>query len=160
MPVARLPKPMVVVTVFGAIVRVELPEIAAPIVIASVLIVKALAPIAIEPDAPVVKVPAVIVVAPKTVLELPPTTPFMATVPLPALMESVLAVLLLLFNVPLNVTLLSDVANAVFAVRVTASLYNWVPVVVILAPMLVVPDTERLVTPVTAPLTTALPVTA
>ena len=113
---------MVVVAVFGAIVRVELPEIDAPRVIASVLIVNALAPIAIEPTAPVVKAPAVIVVAPKTVVEAPPTTPFKVTVPLPALMESVLAVLLLLFKVPLKVTLLSVVANVVFTVRVTASL--------------------------------------
>ena len=121
-PVVALPKPMVVVAVFGAIVSVEAPEIAAPRLMASVLMVNALAPIAIEPAAPVVKAPAVMVVAPKTVVEVPPTTPFIATVPLPALMESVLAVLLLLFRVPLNVTLLSDVANVVFAVRVTASL--------------------------------------
>ena len=60
--VIELPNPIVVVAVLGAMVRVELPEMAAPIVMASVLIVKAFAPMAIEPEEPVVKVPAVMLV--------------------------------------------------------------------------------------------------
>ena len=88
-PVALVPKPIVLVAVFGAIVNVELPEIVAPISIEFVVIVSALAPMLKVPLAPVVTVLAVIEVAPKTLL--PPTAPLIATVAVPALIPTVRA---------------------------------------------------------------------
>ena len=102
--------------------RVEEPEIAAPRVMASVLIIKALAPMAIVPAAPVVNAPAVIVVAPRVLA--PPTAPFMVTVPLPAVIVKVRAVLEALLRALSKVTLLSVVTKAVLTAKVTAPPYS------------------------------------
>ena len=106
--------------VFGAMVSVEEPSIIAPRAIASVLMVSALAPMAIVPEAPVVKAAAVMVVAPNGFV--PPTAPFMVTVPPPALMVRARAVLVALLRVLLKVTLLSVVVKVVAADKVTAPL--------------------------------------
>ena len=82
--------------------------------------VKALAPIAIVPEAPVVNAAAVMVVAPRTLM--PPTAPFMVTVPAPALMVRARAVLVALLRVLLKVTLLSVVVKVLAADKVTAPL--------------------------------------
>ena len=109
-----------VAAVFGAIVSVELPEIAAPRAIASVLMVNALAPMAIVPEAPVVKAAAVIVVAPSTLV--PPTAPFIVTVPVPAVIVKARAVLDELLRLLLKVTLLLVVVSVVALAKVTAPL--------------------------------------
>ena len=119
-PAAVVPKPMVVEAVFGAIVSVDEPEIAAPSVIASVLMVSALEPMAIVPEAPVVKAADVMVVAPNGFV--PPTAPFMVTVPPPALMVRARAVLVELLRVLLKVTLLSVVVKVVALAKETAPL--------------------------------------
>ena len=122
-PEADVPKPMVLLAVLGAIVSVEepdMPDITAPSVIVSVLIVSALAPMVIVPAAPVVKAAAVIVVAPSTLVA--PTAPFMVTVPAPALMVRARAVLVALLRVLPKVTLLSVVLKLVVADKVAAPL--------------------------------------
>ena len=88
-PVALVPNPIVVVTVFGAIVKVELPDIEAPMSIELVVIVSAFALMAIVPLAPLIKVPPVMLVAPRTLF--PPTAPLIVTVAVPALIPTVRA---------------------------------------------------------------------
>ena len=88
-PVAKVPKPIVVVVVLGAIVRADEPVIEAPTSRTFAVIVKALAPILIVPLAPILTVPPVILVAPNTFE--PPTAPLIATVAVPALMPTVRA---------------------------------------------------------------------
>ena len=112
-PVASVPRPIVVVAVFGAIVSVEVPVIEAPISKLLVVIVKAFTPILIAPLAPMLTVPPVILVAPNTLD--PPTTPLIATVAVPALIPTVLAdVPSKLLIVPLKVMLLLVVEKTVF----------------------------------------------
>ncbi|BEI37597.1 hypothetical protein PHIN7_13210 [Polynucleobacter sp. HIN7] len=100
MPVAPA-KPIVVVAVRGAIVKVLVPDIFAPILIASVVIDRALPSIRMLPLAPVTTEPAVIAVVLK--IFVPPTAPFMLTVPEPASTVKVLAVLVALLTVELKV---------------------------------------------------------
>ena len=88
-PVAKVPRPIVVVAVLGAIVRVDEPDILAPISKVLAVIVNALAPILMVPLAPIFTVPPEILVAPNTFD--PPTAPLMATVAVPALMPTVRA---------------------------------------------------------------------
>ena len=88
-PVAEVPSPIVVLTVFGAIVKVDVPEILAPTSIALVVIESALAPITMVPLAPILTVFALRLVAPSTLL--PPTAPLIAMVAVPASIPTVLA---------------------------------------------------------------------
>ena len=75
-PLAEVPKPIVVVAVFGAIVKVDVPEILAPTSIAFVVIESALAPMVIVPLAPMLTVFALRLVAPRKLLL--PTAPLIA----------------------------------------------------------------------------------
>ena len=131
-PVAPVPRPIVVLAVFGAIVNVDVPERFAPISSASEVMESAFAPIAIEPLAPIDTVFAVMLVEPSTFD--PPTAPLMATVAVPASIPTVLAELLSkLLIVPLNVILLFVVLNTVFLLIKTALLNVCVPTVVTFA---------------------------
>ena len=120
-PDALVPKPIEVVAVFGATVRVDVPVTDAPILNELVVMVNAFAPISMVPLLPVVTVPPLILVAPKTFD--PPTAPLIATVAVPALIPTVLAELpSKLLIVPLKVILLSVVEKTVFCLINTALL--------------------------------------
>ena len=138
-PGAVVPRPIVVVAVLGAKVSVDDPDRAPLRLIASAFIESALAPIEIEPLLPTETEAPVIVVAPNTLT--PPTTPFMPTAALPALIPRVLAELLSkLLIVPLKVILLLAVENTVFCFINTELLKDCVPVVVMFGvSMMVVP---------------------
>ena len=93
-------------------------------------------------------------------LVVPPTIPPKLTAPLPCAIVRLCVLAVVPLTVLLKVTALLVVVRVVLAPKVTAPVYACAPVVVMLALMVLVPLTLRVLTPVTAPPKLALPVTA
>lgn len=135
-------KPIVVDAERGAIVKVLVPEILAPRLIASVVIDSALPSMRILPLAPVTTEPAVMAVVLK--IFVPPTAPLIVTVPEPAFTVKVLAVLVALLTVESKITSALLAVSVVLVPMVKAPLYVCEPEVVIALVLIVVaPLMER-----------------